>query len=185
VRGPDRPGGNSLAEGQVFGHRAGSGAARYAQERAAGGRIDGDALAERLENALRRNDGLDTAQIASALREAMQTHCLVEKNEAGMTSALHTVREISQRLAQGGGATPATALEALSLENMVTTADVILQACLHRKESRSSHYRVDYPEQNDVRYGHSVVLQRDGDGIRYTDLVYPPSDASARKAALS
>ena len=185
VRGPDRPGGNSLAEGQVFGHRAGSGAARYAQERAAGGRIDGEALAARLENALRRNDGLDTAQLASALRGAMQTHCLVEKNQAGMTSALHTVREISQRLAQGGDATPATALEALSLENMVTTAGVILQACLHRKESRSSHYRVDYPEQNDVRYGHSVVLQRDGDGIRYTDLVYPPSDASARKAALS
>jgi len=102
-----------------------------------------------------------------------------------MTSGLHTVREISQRLAQGGGATPATALEALSLENMVTTADIILQACLHRKESRSSHYRVDYPERNDARYGHSVVIQRNGDGIRYTDLAYPSSDASAKKAALS
>jgi fumarate reductase (CoM/CoB) subunit A len=185
VRGPDRPGGNSLAEGQVFGHRAGSGAARYAQERAAGGRIDGEALAARLENALRRNDGLDAAQLASALRDAMQTHCLVEKTEAGMMTALQTVRQVSRQLAQGGSATPASALDVLSLENMATTADLILQACLYRKESRSSHYRSDYPERNDARYGHSVVIRRDGDGIRYSDLVYPSSDASAMKAAIS
>lgn len=187
VRGPDRPGGNSLAEGQVFGHRAGSGAARYARERAASGRADDDALTARLENALRPNADLAPAQLATGLRDAMQAHCLVEKNEAGLMTALHAVEQIDQRLAQGGGATPATALEVLSLENMATTASLILQACLQRKESRSSHYRVDYPERDDARYGHSVVLQRDGNGIRYSDLLYPPSDAStdapARKAA--
>jgi succinate dehydrogenase/fumarate reductase flavoprotein subunit len=185
VRGPDRPGGNSLAEGQVFGHRAGNGAARYALERMTSGHVDGDALVARMENVLRPNVDLSPAPLASQLRDVMQTHCLVEKNEAGMTLALHTVQQINQLLAQGGGATLATALDVLSLENMATTADVILQACLRRKESRSSHYRVDYPERDDARYGHAVVMQRDGNGIRYTDLVYPPSDASSVKAAQS
>jgi fumarate reductase (CoM/CoB) subunit A len=183
VRGPDRPGGNSLAEGQVFGHRAGHGAARYAKERAAGGHATGEILAARLENVLRPNAELATAPLAFQLRNAMQTHCLVEKNESGMMTAVRTVQQISHRLAQGGGATPATALDVLSLENMVTTADVILQACLHRKESRSSHYRVDYPERDDARYGHSVVMHRDDDGIRYTDLAYPSSDAISVKVA--
>jgi len=76
-------------------------------------------------------------------------------------------------------------LDVLSLENMAPTADFILKACLQRKESRSSHYRVDYPDRDDARYGHAVVMQRDGDAIRYTDLVYPPSDASSVKAAQS
>ncbi len=174
VRGPDRPGGNSLAEGQVFGHRAGNGAARYARERMTSRPVDGDVLVGRLENVLRPNGDLAPAPRASQLREVMQTHCLVEKNEAGMTMALQTVQQINQLLAQGGGATAATALDVLSLENMATTAGVILQACLRRKESRSSHYRVDYPERDDARYSHAVVMQRNGDGIRYTDLVYPP-----------
>ena len=183
VRGPDRPGGNSLAEGQVFGHRAGHGAARYAKDRAAGGHATGEILAARLENVLRPNAELATAPLAFQLRNAMQTHCLVEKNESDMMTALRTVEQVSHRLAQGGGATPATALDVLSLENMVTTADVILQACLHRKESRSSHYRVDYPERDDARYGHSVVMHRVDDSIRYTDLAYPPSDALSVKVA--
>ncbi|MET0961233.1 MAG: FAD-dependent oxidoreductase [Noviherbaspirillum sp.] len=185
VRGPDRPGGNSLAEGQVFGHRAGNGAARYAKERATSGHVDGDVVVSRMENVLRPNMDLASAPLASQLRDVMQTHCLVEKDEAGMSVALQTVKRVNELLAQGGAATPATALDVLSLENMATTADVILQACLRRKESRSSHYRLDYPERDDARYGHSVVIQRDGDGIRYTDLVYPPSDASSAKAAQS
>ncbi|MGV3492724.1 MAG: FAD-binding protein, partial [Ramlibacter sp.] len=41
VRGPDRPGGNSLAEGQVFGHRAGEAAAQDARGAGARGAIAG------------------------------------------------------------------------------------------------------------------------------------------------
>jgi fumarate reductase (CoM/CoB) subunit A len=49
VRGPDRPGGNSLAEGQVFGHRAGDAAARDARERDTNGKPVGDAAIARLQ----------------------------------------------------------------------------------------------------------------------------------------
>ncbi|PUA17658.1 FAD-binding protein [Glaciimonas sp. PCH181] len=176
VRGPDRPGGNSLAEGQVFGHRAGSGAARYAASRADIGTPDGEPFAERLVQALRPGVSIAVTALANDLRRAMQTHCLVEKNATGMTQALTTVRQIRAQLAHGGGATPANVLDTLSLDNMATTADLILAACLRRQESRSSHYRTDFPQGDDVGSAHSVVQQRDGDGIRFSALDYPHSD---------
>ena len=40
----------------------------------------------------------------------------------------------------------------LELRNIVTTAKLIIQSALKRKESRGLHYTTDYPEQND-RYG--------------------------------
>jgi fumarate reductase (CoM/CoB) subunit A len=176
VRGPDRPGGNSLAEGQVFGHRAGSGAAHYAASRGQIGTADGEPAAERLAQALRPGSGFSTAALAKDLQRAMQTHCLVEKNAAGMTAAQMTVRGIREQLAQGGGATPANVMDTLSLDNMATTAEAILAACLRREESRSSHYRTDFPERDDINSAHAVVMQRDGDGIRFSPLNYPHSD---------
>jgi len=176
VRGPDRPGGNSLAESQVFGHRAGNGAARYAAARAETGTPDGEPVAERLAQALRPGTGFSAAVLAEDLRRAMQTHCLVEKNAAGMAEALKIVHQIRELLAQGGGASPANVMDLLSLDNMATTAGIILAACLRRQESRSSHYRTDFPQRDDAGSAHSVVLQRDGNDIRFSALDYPHSD---------
>ncbi len=110
VRGPDRPGGNSLAEGQVFGHRAGTAAAR-------------DALQDRGPPAARsrrcRSRGcaghcsptatLDAAPLSRALRDSLQRHALVEKNEAGLQSAIGLAREVGTALEAGGNATPSGA----------------------------------------------------------------------------
>lgn len=176
VRGPDRPGGNSLAEGQVFGHRAGSGAARYANQRGAIGKVDGEPAGARLAQALRRNASLPHEALAQSLRGAMQAHCLVEKNEGGMLEALRVVRGIREQLREGGDALPATLMAALSLENMATTAEVVLEACLRRRESRSSHYRTDYPQRDDAGCRHAVIQKRDGEGMHFSALDYPHSD---------
>ena len=100
VRGPDRPGGNSLAEGQVFGHRAGAGAAAFARQSAAPGAPDAAPLAARLELALKPNAGFDAQRIATGLRHAMQTHCLVEKTEIGLKQALQVAREAREQFGQ-------------------------------------------------------------------------------------
>jgi succinate dehydrogenase/fumarate reductase flavoprotein subunit len=172
VRGPDRPGGNSLAEGQVFGHRAGVGAARYASERGELGQLNAEPVANRIERALKPNAAFDAERQAGELRAAMQKHCLVEKDAAGLTRALDLAKQIREQGAIGGGASPDTVLSALTVDNMATTAYMILEACLNRKESRSSHFRVDYPERNDATFGHAISLQRDGEGIRFSTPQY-------------
>jgi fumarate reductase (CoM/CoB) subunit A len=177
VRGPDRPGGNSLAEGQVFGHRAGDAAGRDARSGAALKSVAGDAVVERLRLALAPNADVDLAGSAQRLQAAMQRHALVEKSEAGLTEALKLAHGIEAALAQGGGATPATLNEVLTVQNMATTASIILQACLERRETRSGHMRKDYLQRDDAAYGNAFVQTLAADGrSRFKPLAYPAAD---------
>jgi fumarate reductase (CoM/CoB) subunit A len=172
VRGPDRPGGNSLAEGQVFGHRAGVAAAQDARAAAAPGAIAADAVVQRLARALRPNKAVSAGPLAATLRETMQRDALVEKSEAGLARALGFVQELEASLATGGNADAATLPEALTLENMATTARLILHACRERRESRSGHYRTDHPERDDARFGSAWSMRREGDAIAMRPIAY-------------
>ena len=177
VRGPDRPGGNSLAEGQVFGHRAGDAAGRDALSGSTPKSVVSDAVVERLRQALAPNADFDVESSTQRLQAAMQRHALVEKNEAGLNEALKAARGIEASLAQGGGATPDTLHKVLTVQNMATTASIILEACLERRETRSGHLRTDYLQRDDATYGRAFVQTRAEDGrSRFTPLEYPAVD---------
>ena len=80
-------------------------------------------------------------------------------------------------MAQGGGATPATLNEVLTVQNMATTASIILQACLERRETRSGHMRKDYLQRDDAAYGNAFVQTLAADGrSRFKPLAYPAAD---------
>ena len=177
VRGPDRPGGNSLAEGQVFGHRAGEAAGHDAMAIEGYAQVAADLVVERLRQALAPNADLDVAGYAKQLQAAMQRYALVEKNEAGLMKALKVARDIEATLALGGGATVQSLPDVLTLQNMATTASVILEACLARRETRSGHLRTDYLQRDDAAYGHAFVQTRAKDGTsHFAPLAYPPAD---------
>lgn len=162
VRGPDRPGGNSLAEGQVFGHRSGFAAARRALAMAGRSRAPAatlDASFGELDGLLRRpvRPGR-TAELARAVRRAMQRECLVEKTAMGLRSALDTVQAVQHEIATSGGATPDTLMETLGVRNMAQASELVLQACLNRNETRSAHYRLDHPAK-DPALTHSYTVR--------------------------
>ncbi|MBV8093450.1 MAG: FAD-binding protein [Acetobacteraceae bacterium] len=174
VRGPDRPGGNSLAEGQVFGHRAGTAAAdRAARERNRGGgllQLATDRVASVMGRPVADHE---LAVLVEKVRSAMQRHCLVEKSESGLRRALATVRDVRDALDVGCGATPDTLSTVLSVRNLALASELVLRACLHRHETRSAHYRVDFPETDDSRFKHSLVLRREGeDGVAIREHAY-------------
>lgn len=176
VRGPDRPGGNSLAEGQVFGHRAGQAAAQDAREHGEPGAVFGDAVVQRLARALRPNPDVNTQRATSALQQTMQRHALVEKTEEGLQQALGVAQDIETALTQGGGATVTSLQQVLTLENMATTAHIILHACQARRESRSGHYRTDYPERDDPHFGTAWSMRREGHAIAMQAIAYAEDD---------
>lgn len=174
IRGPDRPGGNSLAEGQVFGHRSGTAAAQYAANRkAAGPAATLDASLDFLGACLSRTAPDWRVQDAAAeVRRTMQRDCLVEKDAASMTAALERITAIEQRCERELALTPDTLVEGLGLRNMATVSALVLRACLNREETRSSHYRVDYPQSDDSACQHSFVIKRDGEGVAFSSLTY-------------
>ena len=165
VRGPDRPGGNSLAEGQVFGHRSGTAGARLAAAtKTRAPVVNLDATLDDVHAMLARPTRSGAiSELGGRLRHAMQRDCLCEKTAQGLGIALQTAQEIQAEAMQNLGATPETLMDLLSLRNMALSGELVLRACLNRTETRSGHYRLDYPD-TDVALTHSFVLQRrDGD----------------------
>jgi succinate dehydrogenase/fumarate reductase flavoprotein subunit len=164
VRGPDRPGGNSLAEGQVFGHRAGVAAARLTTRQP--GHVDAslDRTLEELATLAKCNAALDLTGEANALRAAMQRHCLVEKNEEGLSAVLAKAKSLTNALQEGASADKTSIADALTLKNMAQAAELVATACLNRRESRSGHYRVDHQKTDNERYRVGFIVKRGANG---------------------
>lgn len=173
VRGPDRPGGNSLAEGQVFGHRAGFAAARLKSAHLGSFAASLEATLEACATLARRNATLDVLREAGALRQAMQRHCMIEKTGDGLSDVLTQARSLNQALLQGGCAEKTGLADALTLKNMAQSAEIVLRACLNRCESRSGHYRLDYPERDDAHFRAAFIVKRAADGPELTRHDYP------------
>ena len=173
IRGPDRPGGNSLAEGQVFGHRAG----HYAAERCKGvSRAEAHTLKETLDSLAEvlgnKHSNLEFRDIAFEIRRTMQRNCLVEKNAKDLEAALALVLGAKKELAKNIALTPETLIEGLGVRNLAQASELVLRACLNRKETRSGHYRVDFPKTDDKNYRCSFVTKRNGDEIAVSELHY-------------
>lgn len=166
VRGPDRPGGNSLAEGQVFGHRSGVAAAERASKRKAGTAKTLDQTIDFLAAVTAPGrKGVDIVALTHEVQTAMQRHCLVEKTGEGLKMALDCVLRVKREVEGNVALTPETLVQGLSLRNLVQASELVLLACLNRKETRSAHYRLDYAASDDKNYLHSFVMRRIGDGV--------------------
>src|SRR5262245_20509916 len=149
VHGGNRLNSNAVPETQVFGHRAGQAAARYAGA-AAPGRVDDGSLARwmRRLGAIRdeRSDvsaGLKAS--LAAFREAMWLGLGIVRTEAG----LHKAGAHAEAIAAEAGETPTETLgelvAATELEHLAAAARASTASALLRTESRAAHYRDDHP----------------------------------------
>ena len=168
VRGPDRPGGNSLAEGQVFGHRAGTAAAARARADRAGDPATLAVSVDFLEGVQGRATGCDVGALAAAIRTEMQRRCLVEKNADGLGKALAVVRAARAELETNLALDPETLVDGLGVRNMAQACEIVLIACLNRTETRSSHYRTDFPQTDETNFRQAFIVTRSDSGPNLT-----------------
>lgn len=158
--GADRLGGGMVSGGQVFGARAGKFAAEYALD--AGLPI---LTPECLELPLARlqsyNHGQKNANdVLAALQAATGELLMVTRSERGLTSLLGRVKELTTEwLPQiAVNNSPQALRRAIEVENSLLTAELMTRAALMRRESRGSHYREDYPRQNDEQWGVNIIF---------------------------
>ena len=142
MHGADRLGGLSTANGLVFGERAGASAARACEgvtNVPGSWELEARGTGERLG-----------ASVLSGLRETMDAHALVVREEAGLASALRRVRELGQELACGSHETADARAVARErrLRGQLMCAEAALLAARLRRESRGSHYRADHPRED-------------------------------------
>jgi succinate dehydrogenase/fumarate reductase flavoprotein subunit len=182
LRGPDRPGGNSLAEGQVFGYRTGKAAANYAA--AAGEAVtSSDLCKEQLKNIQSWMQQSETGvqsvvDSITELRKNMYRNCLVIRNEKRLTEVWNFLIQTEQDLEHGKYALSLDNMkEALDLRNLLITAKSIVLSALLRKESRSCHYREDFPQKDDSSWKRSIRIIKKENSMAYELYVWPSEQA--------
>jgi len=140
VHGANRLASNSLLEGLVFAERVARDLSKNTRltKLPAVGRWAVPPLADR-----------GAAQVAADdIRAVMWEYAGIARTARGLRTGLEKLTEIGRRLPTG----------ATEEENMLQTAQLIVEAALLRKESRGGHYRADYPRAKKNWKGRHIEL---------------------------
>jgi L-aspartate oxidase len=148
VHGANRLASNSLLEGLVFGRRIAETVVARLREPVPPQRpvdLDGPT-------------GLAGDEVRPALQQLMSTHVGVLRDRAGLDAAAKGIAV----LADADGVTPG--IEGWEATNLVTVASALVQAALLREETRGSHWRDDFPDRDDARWGGHLDTTLSADG---------------------
>lgn len=166
--GADRLGGCMVAGGQVFGARAGRFAADCALSYGAPV-LSLAALARPLAHLQLCGSGeRDPENVFADLQQAMGEYMVVTRTADGLERLLDRIQElIRHRRRWSAHSRPKTLWRSLEIHNSLTTAELMVQAALLRRESRGSHYREDYPKRDDSHWRVSIIFRQHGNELRH------------------
>ena len=187
VHGANRLGTNSLLDLLVFGRAAGNfivgeglkGRAHKPLPKDAGDRARG-----RLAALDARATGESVPEVANALRQAMQAHCGVFRNQELLSEGVRKVMEIEERVKhvaiKDRSAVFNTArVEALELDNLIETAKATVVSAEARAESRGAQARSDYPNRDDVNWLKHTLWYSEGNRLDYKPVNLKPASVDA------
>ena len=181
VHGGNRLGANSLLDTLVFGRRSGEHAAEMSKSKAHKDLDDSAAAGEKahiqrlMENA--KSEDM-FGQIRVDMGTAMNDHLAVYRNQAGMESALDTIRQLRERyqsvyVPDKGKTWNTNLVFTLELGFMLDCAEAITLSAIERKESRGAHTREDFPERDDENWLRHILVRQteDGPALDYQSVV--------------
>ena len=169
VHGANRLASNSLLECLVFGARAGTNAAIFAES----GSPDHPPNIPTVDNTLMsvETDLTFIEAIKDATREVLWENVSIERDGEGLKQTLAELQDLTVSLegthvvGQSHSVSPVllqtTDVEIIEAVNMLNVALMITESALVRTESRGAHYRADFPTQDDTEWHRRVLLTRD------------------------
>lgn len=177
LHGANRLAGCSTADSNVFGRRAGEYAALEAQKMARPG-IHWEEVAEEqgrvmtLFNSHGKSLGIAPTKLKRKIQALLWDDVGVLRNEAGLKGALEKLQQLrgefenNIRLRQSSLRFNYELIEAMEVLNMIDVGEIVTRAALFRNETRGGHYREDYPNRDDQNWLKTIVVKREGDGMK-------------------
>ncbi|EKE13634.1 MAG: hypothetical protein ACD_12C00886G0001, partial [uncultured bacterium] len=171
VHGANRLGGNSIAEGQVFGRRAGIAAAKFSKKikylKLPEEQIETEQ--KRIFSFINRKTGVIPHEVEDKLKQVMWDKVGIFRDEKKLIEAKKAIAKL--KIESKKMKTRTTLKErnrdlqdCLEIENMLATAESIVDAAILRKESRGAHSRTDYPKTL-AEWRKNIVLKKSKDKI--------------------
>jgi len=159
--GADRPGGNSLADCQVFGAKAG----KYAAERAVKRTIQPSLKHVRkgedeISKLMKLRGQMDVGNVVRSIQDIVWRNVSVVREGESLCKTYNSLLRYREKVSADLFIDEEHLIEALELRNMIDIGLIIALAALTRKETRGSHYRIDYPERNDKDWLKMIEIQR-------------------------
>jgi succinate dehydrogenase / fumarate reductase flavoprotein subunit len=173
VHGANRLGSNSLSHCVIWGRITGEAAARRAQAIRSSQSGDDvkaelDAACGRLDTLLSRAGKEDAYQLRRELGETLDNFAHVYRDEQSLIKAETTLASLRERYREVGVQDTSEVFntnlrDVLEIGSMLELAQTVAAGALHRKESRGSHARVEYPKRDDVNFlKHTLAYRTEG-----------------------
>jgi len=168
IHGANRLGGNALCEVFTFGGIAGRSAEIRAGEL---GFVDapGDMIEHekaRLESRF-GGTGENPKDLRRSLKEIMWFKVGILRDSKGLGEALEKIMELQFKTTKAAIKKTSDLIRCLELENMLRLSEVVCRSALLRDESRGSHYRTDYPKEDNERWLQNIVVRKGENGPVY------------------
>jgi succinate dehydrogenase / fumarate reductase flavoprotein subunit len=173
VHGGNRLGANSLLDTLIFGRRSGAHAAARAAEMVLNPPSEALLADEerRISELVGREPGKArrVSELKLELGTTMDKYCAVFREQAGLETALETVRRLQDEylgcaIDDRGSVFNQDLIAVVELGYMLDGAEATLMSAIHRTESRGAHFRTDHPERNDEEWLKHINVTLGGDG---------------------
>ena len=166
VHGANRLGGNALSEIIVFGAIAGREAAKYAKQ-VKPAEIDKNYILESREKAQEtfnysKSKKLNQAMVKNKVRLVVSSFCRPVRSKEKLEQALERLEQIKKILPHIVAENFEELREAFEAKFMFLLAKLVVKSAMIRTESRGSHFRVDYPKQDDKNWLKNIIVKMEG-----------------------
>lgn len=158
VHGANRLASNSLLEGLVFGTRIAQAAKKYIKNSEKPKSRIKVSYAIQIPDRLRKLDK-KLIEIRTTLQSAMWSKVGIMRSEGSLKEAMEAIKALKEDL-EKTVEVPVIYLPYLELRSMIEVSELITGAALQRTESRGSHYRSDYPKENDKVWKRHILISK-------------------------
>lgn len=179
VHGANRLAGNALTEVFALGETAGQAAALRAREAGPpnGPPAEADEERSRLES-LSSPEGTKVKVLTRSLKEVMWSKAGIVRHEKGLKEARARIEELAFLSQRAEVTEPVHLIRCLELKNMLLLAEMVCRAGLMRTETRGSHYRQDFPEEDNTDWLKNIFIRKAGAGMSLEPVPVPPETAA-------
>jgi succinate dehydrogenase/fumarate reductase flavoprotein subunit len=162
MHGANRLAGNALAEIFSMGGIAGSNAASYAKESEMGNTPDDQIENERIRlESLFSQDGEDSLSLIKSLKKMMWQKAGIVRNPDDLENAVAQIEDFRSRGRNCRIETTKDLMHNLGLQNMLLLSEMVCRSALLRTESRGSHWRPDFPQENNANWLKNIVIRKE------------------------